>query len=1099
MSNLTDQLQHGLKSHQAGDLEAAGSTYREILRIDRAHPEALHLLGVVELQSGRHEQAAELISQAVELNPRNHIYHSNLGTSYRGLRKHDQAVSAFRQAIEINPDYGQGWYNLGHAHESCKEWEQAEHCYRECLNRLPEFHQAWNNLGNVLLKLERLTEAEEAFQKLVELQPASAEGFYNLGNTQFAIGNYSEALKSYDHARELNPELPGLNLSYGQLAHNQGDLPRAIKFYEAELERSPQSTKSLINLGCAMQDVGDIQGAMHKFQQSAVGMANSCLQVAQSLMADQQYEEAAAQFDTAIELLPDHLDCYLGGATCYDKAGNRDRAVAIARQAVERFSMAPESHNLLGLMLHQMGNNEEALLHLQRAMDLNPEYPEAQYHLGSVLVALGRGDEAVGCFQNSLRIAPHYVGAWNNLGGIHCQQGNAEAAIECFQKAIAVEPNLFEAHSNLGNVLQGQGKFAEAVECYLRAISINPRYPQAYRNLAQAYVNLQRLEDAERAYLEAVRLKPDYFEAWNNLGIVYVKLKNWLEAERCYREALQLNPTYKEARSNLAFLLHMRGEFDSAIDDLHKLLKENEDAITWNNLAIAYAHKDRIDDALAAYRKSAEQDVNYADPHNNMGILYANMGRMTEAMQEYEKALRLRPDFPEAFNNLGTAHQVQGTIEESVAAYRESLRLRPDYSEARSNLLFVLNYDAKISPEDLTLEYKAWDRMYGRNDLPFPPHQNDPDPDRKLRVGYVSPDFRLHSVAYYIEPIIAHHNPELFEVHGYAQVPNPDSVTARIRSRTAGWRNICGVNDEQLAEMIREDKIDILVDLTGHTGRNRLPTFALKPAPVQVTYLGYPNTTGLTRMDYRLTDDLADPLHQSAWHSEELFRLPHGFLCYQPGQNAPSISLPPSLSKGYITFGSFNSQSKVHNDVIRLWSQVMQQVPGSKMYLKSRPLADAGIRNRIWREFESHGIERLRVDLSGQIAATDQHLNMYNQIDIALDTFPYNGTTTTCESLWMGVPVVTLKGNTHASRVGVSLLTRIGLPELIGETPADYIRIARDLSQDRRKLLDLRWTSRQRMINSDLCNKQLITTDIETAYRSMWRRWCESQASSSHS
>lgn len=1093
MTDLIEQLQSGLQAHQSGNTAAAEETYRQILRVDGSHPDALHLLGVLHLQAGEHQQAIDLIEKAIDVAPQNPIYHCNLGTSYRGLRRFDRAITSFQEALRLKPDYAQAWYNLGCSHEARDSWDEAAAAYRECLSLLPDFAQAWNNLGNVLLKINAPEEARLCFVELSRLNPESAEAHYNLGNTEFALGNLDAASTAYQTVRRLNPELTGLNFSLGHLAYQRGELMDAIRYYEAELEKSPENAKSLMNLGCALHEAGDTAGAMLRYQQSAVGLASSCRAAAESLLAEGNYEEAAAKFDIAMELLPDDLSVYRGGSLAHHKLGHHERAHKIAADACERFRFDQSAFLHLGNLLHEQGKSDQALAAIRRSLDLQPESADAQYNYATILTALGRSSEAVDHFQASLRISPQSASAWNNLGGIYCEQKELQTAEKCFRTAIEHDPRLSEAHSNLGNVLQGQKRFEEAVDCYRRAIEARPDYAEAYRNMAQAFTWQLKHREAQAAYEKAIEIRPDYFEAWNNLGIVFLNQRNWIKAEHCYREALRLNPTYAEARSNLAFLLHQRGDYDTAIDDLQKLLKEKDDAVIWNNLAIAFAYKDRINDAIDAYKKSASRDENYADPHNNMGILYANMGRMTEAMQEYERALKIRPEFPEAYNNLGTAHQVQGTIEESIAAYRECLRLKPNYPEARSNLLFALNYDVNIPPEELMLEYKAWDKLYGRTDIPYPPHTNIPDPKRRLRVGYVSPDFRLHSVSYFIEPLITAHNREHFEVVAYAQVPNPDHVTERIKSKVDLWRSTCGINDEQLADMVRRDQIDILVDLTGHTGRNRLPTFAFKPAPIQITYLGYPNTTGLSRMDYRISDYESDPVDATAWHSEEVVRLPHGFLCYQPSLDAPPISLPPVLSKGHITFGSFNSQSKVHKDVIKLWAQTMHAVPKSRMYLKSRPLADAGIRDRVWREFQMHGIDRTRVDLMGQVAATEHHLSLYNGVDIALDTFPYNGTTTTCESLWMGVPVITLKGKTHASRVGVSLLTRIGLPELIGETPEDYVRITRELCEDRQRLLALRWSLRNRITRSDLCNRELITGDMERAYRSLWERWCESQ------
>lgn len=307
MIDLKDQLQKGLKAHQAGDVATATSTYRQILRVDGSHADALHLLGVVHLQSGKHAEAIDLIEQAVQADPSNPIYRNNLGTSYRGMNRFDRAIESFGEALKLNPEYAQAWYNRGCSCEAQKMWEEAAGSYRETLKRMPEFSQAWNNLGNVLLKLESPAEARLCFLELTRLQPESPEAYFNLGNTEFALDDLEAAEKAYEIARRLNPELSGLNFSLGQLAHQRGNLQDAVKYYEAELERSPENAKSLLNLGCALHEAGDSEGALRRYQQSAVGLAESCLAAAHKLLAEENYAAAAEKFDKALELTPDDL------------------------------------------------------------------------------------------------------------------------------------------------------------------------------------------------------------------------------------------------------------------------------------------------------------------------------------------------------------------------------------------------------------------------------------------------------------------------------------------------------------------------------------------------------------------------------------------------------------------------------------------------------------------------------------------------------------------------------------------------------------------------------------------------------------------------
>jgi predicted O-linked N-acetylglucosamine transferase (SPINDLY family) len=368
-------------------------------------------------------------------------------------------------------------------------------------------------------------------------------------------------------------------------------------------------------------------------------------------------------------------------------------------------------------------------------------------------------------------------------------------------------------------------------------------------------------------------------------------------------------------------------------------------------------------------------------------------------------------------------------------------------------------------------------------------------PDRRLRIGYVSPDFRAHSVASFLEPVLARHDTDNFDVVCYAQVAHPDRTTERLRQLAGHWRDTCAQSDEQVANMIRQDRIDILVDLAGHTRNNRLTVFTHRPAPIQLTYLGYPNTTGLPQIDYRLTDALADPPEADALHTERLVRLPRGFLCYSAPQDAPAVSPLPATAVGHITFGSLNNLAKVNEQVVELWARVLHAVPGAQLLLKGKALCDQATAGRFVEMFARHRIPADRLRLASWAATRAQHLTTYAQVDIALDPFPYNGTTTTCEALWMGVPVVALAGDRHAARVGVSILTHVGLREFIATTPDDYVRTAAGLAADRARLVALRASLRRRMADSPLCDGAAFTRDIEATYRAMWETWCGSVAS----
>jgi predicted O-linked N-acetylglucosamine transferase (SPINDLY family) len=439
-----------------------------------------------------------------------------------------------------------------------------------------------------------------------------------------------------------------------------------------------------------------------------------------------------------------------------------------------------------------------------------------------------------------------------------------------------------------------------------------------------------------------------------------------------------------------------------------------------------------------------------------------------------------------------------GELEEALRCYRSALALQPDLLPAHTGLLLAMHYSDGTTPQETLAQSRRFAERLPHGPAPTADRLRPSQAMGRLRVGYVSPDFREHSVAWFLEPLLAAHDRQAFEVIGYASVARPDAVTRRLLSHCHRACEVHDLSDEQLAALVREHRVDILVDLAGHTRGNRLGAFARWPAPVQVTYLGYPGTTGVPAIAYRLTDAIADPAGVTdADHSERLVRLPHGFLCYRPPSEAPPVSPGPVERAGQITFACFNNRPKITEAAVALWARLLRELPGSRLVLKSAGLSDAGGRARLLAQFDRHGIGAERLALWGMVRSPWEHLAYYAQADIALDTFPYNGTTTTCEALYMGVPVVTLAGRSHAARVGASLLTRVGLPELIAGSPDEYVACAVALAQDRARLRGLRAGLRDRLLRSPLCDAALITRSIEDAYRAMWLAEAERARTSS--
>ncbi|HEY5512095.1 MAG TPA: tetratricopeptide repeat protein, partial [Geomonas sp.] len=596
-------------------------------------------------------------------------------------------------------------------------------------------------------------------------------------------------------------------------------------------------------------------------------------------------------------------------------------------------------------------------------------------------------------------------------------------------------------------------------------------------------------EAAADRYRRALRIEPSFAEACYNLGCALDALAGPAQALPHFAQAALLRPDWWQARSNLGFALARVGRMAEAACELEAAAALNPgDAGLLNNLGLALSALGRGKEAHGSFLEAIRLDPLYPEAHNNLAILYERYGRTTEAISSCLAALALRPDYPEAHHNLASALKSQGRHDEALAHYREALRLRPDYAEAHSSLLFALCYPAGPTPAQIFSEHTAFGAAHR---FAAAPHDNDPDPRRTLRIGYVSADFRDHAVARFIEPVLRHHDRSRFLIFCYSNVSVPDAASARFEALAGRYTNIAGVPDQDAAALIRRDRIDILVDLSGHTAGNRLALFARKPAPVQVTWLGYPQTTGLAAMDYRITDAITDPPGESErFHSERLLRLPGNFSCFAPPEEAPPVGELPALSRGAVTFGSFNNPAKITPETVALWAGALHGVPGSRMLIKGYSLADEGSRARLSGLFAVQGICAERLELQGNTPSYREHLQLYGRVDIALDCFPYNGTTTTCEALWMGIPVVTLAGGTHLSRVGASLLQSVGLSRLVAHDAQGFRDLATGLALDLERLAQLRGTLRSTMAASPLTDAAGFTGNLEAAFVAIWQSWC---------
>lgn len=637
--------------------------------------------------------------------------------------------------------------------------------------------------------------------------------------------------------------------------------------------------------------------------------------------------------------------------------------------------------------------------------------------------------------------------------------GQLEEAAKIYRQILQRWPKHPDALHLLGLVVQKGGKHTEAIALFAQAAKANPKPAASHLQRGFSLSALGQNQEAVAAFQAAIARQPGLAEAHHQLGNVLRVLKRLPEALPCLREATRLAPA---------------------------------DAVFWLSRGVACLDAQLTDEAVESFQHAVELQPALPEAREILGQALMAGRHFEAARVQLDEALRLRPDYAGAQHDLARLCVEEGLLAEAAMHYRAALAIK-SAPETHTNLIFLLNYLPETRPETHFAEHRQWSAWFEQPlRQGWRPHLNDPAPDRRLRIGYVSPDFRDHPVVSFIEPILRGHQREQFEVFGYADVKIPDDTTRRIQSLTDHWRNIHDWDPEKVAELVRQDGIDILVDLAGHTTNNGLLIFARKPAPVQVTWIGYPNTTGLDAMDYRLTDFITDPPGQTeAWHSEELVRLPKTFSCYGPAADSPAVGPLPALANGYITFGCFNNFRKVSEPTLELWARLLREMPTARLLLKSQGLGNPKTVRRLLDQFVRAGVAAERITLNGSRVPKELHLGMYHQVDICLDPFPYNGTTTTCDALWMGLPVVTLAGATHVARVGVSLVTHLGFPGWAVATPEAYLAKCRELADDLPGLAALRLQLREQMRASPLCDARQFVSHLEAAYRTMWRRWCE--------
>jgi predicted O-linked N-acetylglucosamine transferase (SPINDLY family) len=605
---------------------------------------------------------------------------------------------------------------------------------------------------------------------------------------------------------------------------------------------------------------------------------------------------------------------------------------------------------------------------------------------------------------------------------------------------------------------------------------------------AIAHHQAGRLAPAEALYRRVLTRQPRHAVALNLLGVLAHQTGHPHDGIKLARLAIDAKPDYADAYSNLGKMLTDVAQSAEAITALSRAIELNpHSAAAHNNLGIALKDTGWIDEAIASFRRSIALEPDHANTHTNLGNVLAQASRTDEAVESYQRALSLNPRDDNALLNLGTALKDRGELDEAIKCYRRALEINSAAQMAQSNIIYTMMFDPSTTAATLREESRRWDDRFARPLALKTPHANDVNPDRRLKIGYVSPDFRDHVIGRNVLPLLRAHDHESFEISCFSAVLSPDDVTRQMRGFVDHWHDVAGQSDHALAEGIRREGIDILVDLTLHLRGNRLLTFARRPAPIQVAFAAYPGSPGLSAFDYRLTDPhLEPPGGNDAFWPDKPMRLPDSFWCYEPLAGGPDVNALPALTNGFVTFGCFNNFCKINHEVLRLWARVLADVGNSRLLLMATQGAH---RARLLSQMQQLGVEAGRIEFVAPCARAD-YMKLYHSEDVALDTTPYTGHSTSLDAFWMGVPVPTLAGDLPHARAGLSLLMNLRLPHLVASDHDEFVRLHRELCSDLAALASMRGELRTRMRESTLLDAPAFARGIERTYRTMWRTWC---------
>ena len=852
---------------------------------------------------------------------------------------------------------------------------------------------------------------------------------------------------------------------------SQQEIDHIVRLYESgEQVQMEEATRAMVD-ACPMSALA----------WSALGMALRL-----------QGKDALPALQKTVELAPDDAEAHLHLGNAHMDGGHPDLAMPYFMRALELAPAFAEALSRLGDVLQAQGHLKEAAECYGGALEIDPALAMAHRGKGDVLVAQQQFQSAQSSYRQALTLEPGAADIHRKLGDVHVALNRPDAALQSYAAALEMDPENAMAHGGMGNVLFRLDRNAQAAASYRSAAALPTANAAHYHGLGRSLHALGATAEAESAYRQSIALDASLAAPMLHYADLLRETRRKEPAIAIYQAVLLLEPNNIDALNNLGMALQEDGQLEAALASFRQVaLLAPDNPVTHSNIAAALNDMGQRAAALESCRRAVKLGPKSTAAHVNLGTCLMEMGRLSEAVNSFETVVKLDPHQRRAYINISAALNRLGRIDQAIVHCRKALKINPDWDELHSNLLFYLTHSQDLDAAALFAEHLKYAEHFEAPLRAFwPQHTNVRDPERTLRIGFVSADLYNHPVANFITPILeCLSQSRQVEIVAYANSFHDDHVSRHLHGLFAVWRQVEKLSHAELAQLVTSDAIDILIDLSGHTGFNRLPTFARKPAPLQVSWIGYPGTTGLQAMDYYLTDRYYSPPGKlDNQFTEKLVRLPAA-APFLPSPESPPVSTAPSIEKGYVTYGSFNRAGKLNRATIARWSTLLRLVPSAKMVLAAMPNKHTSDMVRAW--FVREGIDAKRLTFHTQTNIRD-YLALHATVDLCLDTYPYTSGTTGLHALWMGVPTLTMVGPTLPGYVTASILAHAGLTDFIAYSEDEFLRKGRKFAEDMSVLAGLRMHMRDRMTNSAIRQPTLIAKGLEVALRTMWRRWCAS-------